>query len=1100
MADVLICQDRFKRRVGRLVASWTWDFDALLILSGETEEVAATTKTDALHFWLLGVQFPDCAFIIQRSGEVTALCSEKKLGYLREMGAKINFLARPAGVRGLAPENIPALDAAIRGGREATTVGMLLGEERSGQFNAGVMFAVKSMAGVKVVECASSMSNMLLPKEAEELELIRKAAMFTQDFYKTKFSGAVEQILDDALECTNVKLCENMLEAFDTDEVASRCANFLNLDSQELELGHVTLQSGANYELAVDVTADDSLIPMQGTYLLSLAAKYMLYGAVVARTLLVDPQPLWKEAYKLALKVQEHIVGQLQPGAVFKDIYASGVNVVKETNPALLELFADNVGWALGVEFCDEENLIDATCEQKVLPNMALCVSVGFVGAATKEAPAWAVWLCDTVVLKDGRLEVLTTGAEKRLQQVLFELTAEDAPPVVSKPPPPAAVPTPTPAKTALKATPAAAAVKAAPKAKGKAKAKEKAATLPIKVAAKAAAPKPQSKQNVPVPPRTARAAAPPAPMQRNLRSKAEETKQEISAQMQMEDQMKQLRAAMHEEMAKRLAEGGVAAFKKGGALTAGPKKLADCRAYKSVDDMPAGLRGQQVQMDLNAQALLVPIAGAIVPFHARTIKNMSRNKTDSGDGREKHYLRVNFFAPGQGKSYDDYPAPTVNGNRVFVREFTFRSSSVENFDRVERQFKEVLKQIKDGEIAREVNSNANGQAEPLQPLRQFPCLRDLNMRPTFGTSARRTVGTLEAHTNGFRFISRSDKVDIMYSQIKHVIYEPCEKQSLIVILHLHLKAPMMLGKKKTQDIQFFAEVAPQTEDLSQARAGNIHDPDEILEEQREREMKERVNKVFKEFAEKVEKIPTCPLKVDIPFTEALSFSGVPLKSSVALVACAHALVGLQEWPPFVLSTDDIELAVFERAEVMSLREFDIVFLKKNYDEPPVRITTIPSRHLNMLKMWLVDMKIVWYTTGVNMHWQAVLKEVTRDFKQFLEDGGWEAWLGNMANSEEEADDSEDGDEDWNDVNSDDEEDVADADADDDFDVDESESDDGEEDLSEEGMDWDELEDEAEEQDRRKVAEIKAMKREAKEPAAKASKRPPAKKARRTNR
>ena len=43
-----------------------------------------------------------------------------------------------------------------------------------------------------------------------------------------------------------------------------------------------------------------------------------------------------------------------------------------------------------------------------------------------------------------------------------------------------------------------------------------------------------------------------------------------------------------------------------------------------------------------------------------------------------------------------------------------------------------------------------------------------------------------------------SDTVsDVLFSNVKHMFFQPSEKE-LIVLLHFHLRAPIMLGKKKT--------------------------------------------------------------------------------------------------------------------------------------------------------------------------------------------------------------------------------------------------------------------------------------------------------------
>jgi nucleosome binding factor SPN SPT16 subunit len=62
--------------------------------------------------------------------------------------------------------------------------------------------------------------------------------------------------------------------------------------------------------------------------------------------------------------------------------------------------------------------------------------------------------------------------------------------------------------------------------------------------------------------------------------------------------------------------------------------------------------------------------------------------------------------------------------------------------------------------------------------------------------------GTLEAHSNGLRFISsKGERVDITYANIRHGIFQPCEGEH-VVLIHFHLKHSIIIGKKKFKDVQ----------------------------------------------------------------------------------------------------------------------------------------------------------------------------------------------------------------------------------------------------------------------------------------------------------
>lgn len=421
-----------------------------------------------------------------------------------------------------------------------------------------------------------------------------------------------------------------------------------------------------------------------------------------------------------------------------------------------------------------------------------------------------------------------------------------------------------------------------------------------------------------------------------------------------------------------------------------------------------------------------------------------------------------------------------MTSTRIFVKEMSFRSEKRENLDLVLKNFKEAQKNIKQKELDGEAGASKRGGPgglEKLQTVRQgFPCLKDLNMRPTMATGSRRTVGTLEAHTNGFAFTLRAvnERVEVLYSQIRHIIFEPAATNSLVILIHLHLHEPMQVGKRRTQDIQFFTEVGTQTEDLSMKKSGSAYDPDEIMEEQREREMRERLNKFFKDFASKVQQLPTFPLKFDVPFPD-FAFSGVPHKGVVQLAFGKTCLMSLQEWPPVVIDMSDVDIVVFERA-IEALREFDITLVRKNFDEAPTRITTIPKMYLDKIKKYFDVSQTVWFISTMNFNWSGLMRDINADRRQFVANGGWNQFFADAGGSGlqdgEEDDEENSNEDDWNgsasgDDDDDDEDDEA-SDFSDGAEEDEPASSEPAASDGEEGMDWDELEQQAERDDKKK--------------------------------
>lgn len=200
------------------------------------------------------------------------------------------------------------------------------------------------------------------------------------------------------------------------------------------------------------------------------------------------------------------------------------------------------------------------------------------------------------------------------------------------------------------------------------------------------------------------------------------------------------------------------------------------------------------------------------------------------------------------------------------------------------RQISELRKRARQREIQREEEATLVEQEKLVRTKNErVPRLSDLTMRPV--VAGRKTQGNLEAHTNGLRFIShRSEIVDIMYNNIKYAIFQPCESE-IMVLIHFHLKNPIMIGKKKHSDVQFFTEVVDASQAVGDARR-SMYDPDEMDDEQKERQLRKRLNQAFKDFCKKVDAVAKKNghiLEFDIPYRD-LGFTGTPNKEMVRWV------------------------------------------------------------------------------------------------------------------------------------------------------------------------------------------------------------------------
>lgn len=153
--------------------------------------------------------------------------------------------------------------------------------------------------------------------------------------------------------------------------------------------------------------------------------------------------------------------------------------------------------------------------------------------------------------------------------------------------------------------------------------------------------------------------------------------------------------------------------------------------------------------------------------------------------------------------------------------------------------------------------------------------------------AGRRTVGTVEVHQNGLRFSSvKGGQIDILFGNIKHAFFQPAEHE-MIVLIHFHLKTDIMVGKRKTKDVQFYVEVMEMSHALDGTKKGGF-DADEIEDEERERELRNKLNDEFQKFVRKVEE--ASGLDFDIPYRD-LGFYGVPHRRFVAFFLSLSSFV-----------------------------------------------------------------------------------------------------------------------------------------------------------------------------------------------------------------
>ncbi|KAJ2399443.1 FACT complex subunit spt16, partial [Coemansia sp. RSA 2530] len=308
---------------------------------------------------------------------------------------------------------------------------------------------------------------------------------------------------------------------------------------------------------------------------------------------------------------------------------------------------------------------------------------------------------------------------------------------------------------------------------------------------------------------------------------------------------------------------------------------------------------------------------------------------------------------------------PVEDPGNTFVRSLTFRSTDIARMNEIYQS----ITALKRDQIKRETEKAQLAdivQQDRLMPtVGQRPArLPDVFMRPV--AEGKRFPSALEIHSNGLRYMAAGrgagSAVDILFNNIRHLFFQPCDNE-LLVLIHVHLRNPIMLGKKKIQDIQFYREASDASFDETGNRRRRIRygDEDEIEAEQEERRRRRQLNKEFKEFAGKIAEASNHEVEVDTPFRE-VSFNGVPARSNVLLQPTVDCLVHLSDTPFFIITVADVEIVHLERVQ-FGLKNFDMVFVFKEFKRAPVHVNTVPMTQLDNVKEWLDSVNLP-YTEG----------------------------------------------------------------------------------------------------------------------------------------
>ena len=1003
--DAAVCAARLKR----LMASWNdnaqvWGgATALLVGSGANkEDDLRYLKSVALEIWLFGYEFPDTLVFITKAGELHVVTGGKKAKLVETV---VETVAADAGVK-VVVHNKPKgengeaqADALVECIADGALVGMVAKEASEGALTAYAAAKIKAK-GFSVVEIAPGLADAMAVKDDAELVLVKQAARLT-----TKAMGwtvdRVEGVVNEETKVSHAKLSE---ECEDAILDPAKKLGLKDIEADDVDICYPPiLQSGGEYELKMSAQSTDKKLHY-GVVAISLGARHTQYCANIARTLMIDPTKSMESVYAAVLAAQEAALGALKDGADLAAPYDAAkaalesADGVSEDERAALAPSSKNVGTAIGLELREPSLVLGPKSRgavQKVRAGQCYNVQLAIAGLTNENAKEGSKGRAYAVLVADTAVVAANGGAPEVLTAGITKALTDIAYQINDEE------------------------EEAADEKQTKARAATVAAggvVLDAKTRGEDGGPTDED---------------------------ARRRKQATLADKKNRETHARLIGAQNAE-----AGGG-----KGGAT-------ADFVAYERMVDVPVPRSVDPVlTVDRDAESVLLPIHGQLVPFHIMAVKSVSARRT------RVPFIRINFnapTAPGATAANATYPANVKFPNLSFLREVSYRSSDNKHANYVVQEMRALKRTVTQRETEKAERATLVRQERLVLSHGRVHRLVGLWMLPTFGGRGGRKAGTLEAHTNGLRYVGAKaeEQVDVIYSNIKNAFFQPAKKE-IKTLIHFHLHDAIMIGKKKTKDVQFYMEIMEAVQSLEGGRR-NMYDPDVIEVEPRERAREKRIHKEFSGFCRKVSDIwekdfPNLNLEFDSPYYD-LAFDGVPFKSTVRILPTASCLVELTEFPSLVINAEDIEVVNLERVG-FHLKNFDMAIIFKDFSRDVHRIDQIPVQNLENIKQWLGTLDIKYYEDESNLNWKPLLKQIKEDPDDWLESGGWEFLNNEIDDDDEEGGEEGESESEFEPSDSDDEE--SESESESESMVESEDESDAEEDLSESGMDWDELEEEA---------------------------------------
>ncbi|KNH05487.1 transcription factor-like protein [Perkinsela sp. CCAP 1560/4] len=807
-----------------------------------------------------------------------------------------------------------------------------------------------------VQEAGPRCTQALAVKDDQAVEAMRKAASFASIIMKSYVLPTLEEIMLQDEEDAPYRASAFAADIERTIAQPKHIRGLENIKSEVygIALAPVRIHMGGG---KMQLLSEESVLPRDKqikpqALSLCYAVRYRGYASYIGRTVLYNCDKSQKDAYESLVGLMGHFTGLLVPGAVISACWAKAREWYAGRHAELAQFLNASGGFGLGLEMLSSASWLSEKNKRTLQPGMAFAVRLALedVSAASSAEP-FSILLADTFLVQppgNESTQILTSMAPFELDEVSRKVSKHESEAEAGDGEVAPAVGLRVHTRSSERAN--------------------KGANLQLEMNRKA--------------------------MQAELIAKKRASGRQTTRGNVLAGELD------HTEMS-RLARGEMSLnFPQ----MANDGDLKAFYARHLAAQTPGVHAYYNIILDTDREILLLPnlaADGSLSVVHICTVKNVeikSEQEDRSATARAPSLMfRIQFHGATESNA-----AYLTNPGATFIKELAFRivfkldantsgnqsQVIVQNMQNLIRHIKLTQAAIANRESTRQANADIQEQTglvfaralDTTRVLRDVRCYPNPRMTASGRSASSRqgTVGTVEVHTNGVRFVQKdTEPLVVLFSNIATAIFQPADNDQRIVF-HLHLKHNILVGKKKTKDLQFYLDVTDESEGVGTRRRDTSWE-DEYAEEEMERQRTARLNSEFLHFAKGFEAASGNAVEAPI---RKFHFFGTHDKGMVKFKGSECTLFSLTEAPQFVQRMHDVEIAVFERVTALKTN-FDITFVRTDFTF--TAINNIEYKYLDKIKDWLNEASTKYYETGVNLVWRTILKEVKAD-------EAWDPW------------------------------------------------------------------------------------------------------------